>query len=433
MSIKKTLKNSNAGQTIIAIAIFFSAVSVTILFIIALPITKQLEKVRNFNSSQQSLFLARSANEEMFYRLKNALPVGSTVTLTLNDISATASATDVSGGKEITAIGNVNNLLRNIKAFISIGEGVSFNYGVQAGEGGFTLANSSSIVGNVYSNGPVTGSGNTIDGGIVSAGPNGIVDNVYGKDSVYAHTIKNSTVSGNAYYDTIISNTSVAGIKYPNSSDQEIAPMPWSDSEIAGWETAAEAGGIIDGPCPYNISSLTLTMGQKRINCDVEISGTSIVTLTGPLWITGNLSIVNSSQIKIDPSIGDYGIAIIADNSDPGLKGTKGKISLNNTVQFFGSGFSDSYVLLISGNNSAEANGSNIAIDVANSVEGDLLLYAPHGEIQLANTVSLKEITAYEIHLKNSARVTYEEGLADALFHSGPGGAYNISWIKEIQ
>jgi hypothetical protein len=60
-------------------------------------------------------------------------------------------------------------------------------------------------------------------------------------------------------------------------------------------------------------------------------------------------------------------------------------------------------------------------------------VYAAHGEVQLANNISLKEVTAYRIRLKNSAEVIYETGLASLLFNSGPGGGYSISSWAEIE
>jgi len=55
-----------------------------------------------------------------------------------------------------------------------------------------------------------------------------------------------------------------------------------------------------------------------------------------------------------------------------------------------------------------------------------LVAYAAHGLIPLANSVSLKEVTAYKIKLQNSAKVTYDTGLPSAVFQSGPGGSWSF-------
>ena len=73
-----------------------------------------------------------------------------------------------------------------------------------------------------------------------------------------------------------------------------------------------------------------------------------------------------------------------------------------------------------------------MAIEVQNSASGRMLLYAGHGEILLANNVSLKEVTGYKIHLKNFAEVIYETGLISLLFTAGPSGTFNINSWEEI-
>jgi len=144
-----------------------------------------------------------------------------------------------------------------------------------------------------------------------------------------------------------------------------------------------------------------------------------------------NITIKNGPTIKVAPSLGGKSVAIIADNTSN--RSTSGKISSDNTAVFQGSGTVGSYVLLLSQNNSAETGGSEIAINVANSASGDLLIYAGHGEVLLQNNIKLKEVTAYKVHIKNSAQVTYETGLANLLFTSGPSGSWSIQSWKEAQ
>ena len=86
---------------------------------------------------------------------------------------------------------------------------------------------------------------------------------------------------------------------------------------------------------------------------------------------------------------------------------------------------------MLSQNNSSETGGANQAIEIENNANGDLLLYAGHGEILLKNNVNLREVTAYKIHLINNANVVYETGLASALFESGPSSSFGIdSWYE---
>ena len=61
------------------------------------------------------------------------------------------------------------------------------------------------------------------------------------------------------------------------------------------------------------------------------------------------------------------------------------------------------------------------------------IFYAHNGTAHINNNADLKEVTAYKLSLENLATVTYESGLADASFTSGPGGGWLINNWNEIQ
>src|SRR6185369_8461415 len=130
------------------------------------------------------------------------------------------------------------------KANIAISSDViSFHYGIQAGMGGFSLNNSSSITGNVFAGGPVTGTGNNfVYGDVVSSGASGLVYGIHATSSVYAHTIgiagTATTIDKDAYYTTK-TNTTVSGTLHPNSPDQPTVDLPITDTQIAEWESEA--------------------------------------------------------------------------------------------------------------------------------------------------------------------------------------------------
>ena len=117
----------------------------------------------------------------------------------------------------------------------------------------------------------------------------------------------------------------------------------------------------------------------------------------------------------------------IADNESN--RTTSSKIEVRNATDFFGSGDDRSYVMLLSMNESAELGGTETAISVAQSANGDVLVYAGSGLINIGNNIDLREVTAYQIEVSNGSSITYESGLASLLFTSGPGGGYVIeSW-----
>ena len=335
--------------------------------------------------------------------------------------------------------------MRTVAKYLTVSNGFSFNFGVQTGLGGFFLKNNAVVNGNIYSSGVVTSSNNSanaynmIYGSVVSAGPAGSVTNIHATSSVYSHYIDHATIDGNAYYQSFNSATNtvtVAGTKFPNSADQATSSFPISDTLISTWETNAASGGSVTCTAgTYTISS-NVTIGPRKIPCNLVISGNgTTVTLAGALWVTGNITISGSGGtgvvMKVDNSLGNTTVPVIADNPSDQINSSI--ISTSGNSNFFGSnGNSNSYVMLLSQNKSAEQSGNVIAMDLINGAGGDVLMYASHGQIQLQNNVSLREVTSYKLTLINNTVVNYSTGLAQPLFTSGPGGSWKIKRWQEI-
>ncbi|MDB5244446.1 MAG: hypothetical protein JWN18_316 [Parcubacteria group bacterium] len=429
--------NSHTLQTrgyILLLSLIFLGIFFVIASAYVSSITSSLKNARYAVQSTAALSLAEAGIDKAAYELnQNPSYTGETDTPLGGGTFTVTTATIDSGTKRITAVGYIPNRLnpivkKTVVANVGLGDAtVAFHYGIQSGEGGFTLSNSSKIIGNVFSGGAVIGSGgNYIYGDVVSSGPSGLVYGIHATSSVYAHTIGSAgvatVVDKNAYYTTK-TNTTVSGTSYPGSVDQDAVPLPISDAQISDWENQAEAGGLATcSSGTYQISSGSVTIGPLKIPCNFVVSGSAVVTVAGHIWVTGNITIQNSSLIKMSPSLGATNVAIIADNPADQLTGSL--VSVRNTASFQNSGTSGSYVFLISQNKSAENGGSVTAIDLGNSASA-LVAYAAHGLIPLANSVSLKEATAYKITLQNTASVTYDTGLPSAVFESGPGG----SWV----
>ncbi|MDO8620450.1 MAG: hypothetical protein Q7R64_03840 [bacterium] len=422
--------HNSGGQAIILAAFLFMVISLTVGMGVVHPVLSQVESARAVARGAESLYAAEGVSQDVVYRLLKGMSVDTIETLAVGTSTGTAIIASVADGKEITSTGNSQQFTRKNKTKIVNGTGATFNYGMQSGPGGVVLENSSSVSGNVYTDGPVDGSGsNMIRGSVVSAGPTGLIEGIHATSSAYAHSIQNSHIEGDAYYQSI-SNTSVDGTLYPGSPDQSTSPLPISDSLIAEWEGDAAAGGTISSPCPYVIDD-DVTIGPKKINCDLEITGSPTVTLAGALWVSGNITVKNTATVKVSASFGAGSVPVIADKLTN--QTTSSKITLENSAEFEGSGSPGSYVFLVSQNKSAEVGGSEKAIVAKNSVSGNLLVYAGHGEILLENSISVKEVTAWRIRLQNTAKVVYESGLANLLFTTGPSGGYSFSTWKEVE
>lgn len=419
------------GQAMLIATVFLLAVAISIMLGVATPTLRQTRIAENFVASRQSYAASESGVEDALYRLKKGKQVSATETLTVGSTTATTTVADVgSNEKEVAAEGAADNRIRKTTALVTVSSGTAFNYGVQVGNGGFLIQNTASVLGNIYSNGPVRGENkNVVYGDAVSAGSSGILDNIRATSSAYAHTITDSTIDKDAYYQSI-SNTTVGGTSHPGSADQPAAALPISDGTVAQWETDAQSGGVVNSPCPYKIKE-DITIGPVKINCDLEISNDPTITLNGAVWVNGSITIKNSPVIKVAPSLGNKSVAIIADN--PSDQFGSSQVNLENSAGFQGSGSAGSYVVLLSQNKSAETGGDEVAIDLQNGAQGDLLLYAGHGEVLIRNSSSLKEVTAYKVHLKNSAQVKYKSGMPNLLFTGGPAGAWSVKSWKETE
>lgn len=433
----KKIVRQSGGYSVVLITLLFTIVTVTVVLGMASPIIKQFNIAKDLQSSKASYFTAEAGGEDVYYRIRNNLTTSFPETLSLDDSTVSTSVSEIgSNEKEILSTANTDEVFRTVLKDITVTDGFAFNFALQTGIGGLRLHDSAKVLGNVYANGTIIGKDitkNIIFGDVVSAGSSGLIDKVYATSSAYARTISNSKVDKDAYYVTL-TDTTVGGVSYPDSVDRPEVPMPIADSLLDQWEADAVAGGTTSCSGTYLIGDDTI-LGPQKFNCNVEIDNNNTdIILKGAVWVNGNLTIKNSPKFKVDDSLGNKSVPVIAHLSSAPT--TSGKINIENSPTFFGSESNgvpnpDSYVMLVSRNTSAESGGTNIAISAGSNTSGNLLLYAPHGEIALYNNVILREVTGYRLSLFNNTEVIYSIGLAQPLFTSGPGGQWKIKRWKE--
>src|SRR4051812_42460765 len=121
------------GQAMMIATIFFLVISVTIIFGLIGPITRQEKLASQSLLSKQSYFLSEAGVEDVVFRLVTGKSVGTSETLALGGSSTITETSDAIGGKTVVASGSVNNLYRKIKVSLSSGAGAVFKYGTQAG------------------------------------------------------------------------------------------------------------------------------------------------------------------------------------------------------------------------------------------------------------------------------------------------------------
>ncbi len=298
---------------------------------------------------------------------------------------------------------------------------------------GSSYANGQAKLGQ-YSSGPWS---NTSPSGLDAyfklflGGTSGSIDNVNvgtaGVGDTRAHSVTSSTIAGNNYCQTGSGNN-----KACNTSQTDPSPVdfPISDANIAEFESEAQVGGTINGDYNLTTNGSTATIGPKIITGNMNIANFSTLTLTGTIWVQGNLTLNNGVLIKLSSIYGSSGGTIIVN----------GYVNISNNSSFAGSGQTGSYMLVISNNDcngtlsptGLTCIGSNSAISVGNNA-GLVAIFAPYGQVEVANGASAREITGYRLNLSPNSNVTYDTGLANGNFSSGPGGGFQINSWKEIE
>ena len=233
-----------------------------------------------------------------------------------------------------------------------------------------------------------------------------------GQDA-YVHSCVNSSVGATLHAATQSGCTfgSLTSSGLPILS----APLPITQAQIDQWKQDALAGGVISGN--YDLSGTqSATLGPKKIQGSLTVQNFAQLTLAGTLWVTGNIEVKNSAQVRLDASYGTLSGVIVSD----------GEITLQNSSVSSGSGQAGSYLMYLS------VSSLPGAIEIKNNAILDIV-YTSQGGIEIKNNLQLKEATGYSIHLKNNATITYESGFQDARFTSGPGASFELSSWKEIE
>ena len=403
-------------------ALFITILVLAIILGIALSIailTLGEQKIsRNIVKSSQAYYVAEAGIEDVLLRLSRIMKWSSSYQLNIGDNFSNIEISEAIGGtRTITSSGNVVNRIRKLEIIYAIETtDVSFYYGAQVGDAGIKMENNSKIIGNVFSNGSLNGDlpHVIIEGTIKVAEAGKKIEGATITQNAYGDICENSDITGELHATTQIECTYGSFISLTTPIDP--LPLPISSSQIEKWKAEAAVGGIITGD--YNLSgSATASLGPKKIEGNLIVQNNAILTITGTLWVTGDIDIKNLAQVRLDAAIyGNTSGVIISD----------GLIMLQNDSISSGSGLSGSYLMYLS------TAATNPAINIKNNAKVDIL-YTNTGWIKVENNAAMRELTGYGIHIENNATVTYEIGLQDAVFTSGAGGGWQVASWREIE
>lgn len=238
----------------------------------------------------------------------------------------------------------------------------------------------------------------------------GVVVGSSGSGDARAFVVNNSTVAGTIYCQSGTGNN-----KSCDTSQTIPSPLnfPVSDANIEEWKASAEAGGTRTG---WSLPSYGATSTNAvKIVGNLNIGGSVDVTLNGPLYVTGNLSVSGAGKLRLASSYGATSGIIVVD----------GTVSLAGSGAVSGSGTAGSYIMIVSNST------ANPAITV-NGAAGAVVLVAPDGWVTFEGSASAKSAMAYGMNMTGATTLTYESGLADLSFSSGPSGSWNVDSWREI-
>jgi hypothetical protein len=437
------------GAAMLTSVIFFLFITLAIISGLVSPSVREFKNANTSINSKQSFFLSESGIEDAFYRLANNIPISGTETITLGSNTATTTISNLSGNeKQIDSLGNVSGYERKNGLTLSEGAGVGFNYGIQAGDGGFTLSGGSKINGNVYSNGNIQASGGVqITGTAIAAGATSYIGDglgnpymgtvVIGSQGIgdaWAYKVLGANVAGNLYCQ--LPATFPSGNKNNKACDTSKGlpssePLPFTQTDINNWKAEGEAGGIISGSveCPggssggnCTVNSTGATFGPGKITGNLVVNGGGTLTLTGNVWVVGTVTVTGGGKIKLPANFSQYSATIVSD----------GYVLLNGG-SYTGSGSSGSYLFVVSTSTCPSGSGcsGNNAITMSGG-SGTIAVAAESGTVSLGGGISINSAVGQTVTVTGGTTLNYQQGLASPSFQSGPSGSWVInSWQED--
>jgi len=229
--------------------------------------------------------------------------------------------------------------------------------------------------------------------------------------SAQAHTVNYTNAGGDIYCKSGTGNNKDC-IDQP---DPTYISYPVSEANIAEWKTDASSGGTYSGN--YAVGWAGATIGPKIITGNLTISGGGTLVVSGTVWVKGNLSLSGGGLIKLAPSYGTNDGVVVVD----------GTVTISGGGHADGSGVEGSYLMLLSLSESLTN-----AISVSGGA-GAVIVYAPYGAISVVGGASLKEATGYRLLIDGGSTITYESGLTNNNFSSGPSGSWSIDEWEESE
>lgn len=242
---------------------------------------------------------------------------------------------------------------------------ISFPFAVQSGTGGVSLLANAVINGDVSSNGDILG-------------------------QYFAKINGSATAAG------VIGKVGISGTKIEHSTTTVNLPA----INVADWQSAAAAGGVITGDVVFGVNSQGNIFGPKEIRGNLVLMENSEVILKGNLFVTGNISIAKNAQLRLSSNFGNLGTVVIAG----------GQIDIEGNAQVEGNG-GGSFLLMASLHN-----GGRAIVVKANFFSDTTVFYAPGGNVIVDDNSNIIAAAGSSVEIGRNSLVNYMSGLAFANF-----------------
>ncbi len=168
------------GAALLIVVFFFISISLAIVHSATIGAISELRTYRTLALSKFAYVAAEAGIEDVFYRTLNSKNVPGTVEIALNNATSTITSIDVTATQKTiwaTGVANDSQIRKLYMETTKNTTNVGFFYGAQVGEGGITMSNNTRItgkapstIGDVYSNGSITGNpGVVVTGNAISA------------------------------------------------------------------------------------------------------------------------------------------------------------------------------------------------------------------------------------------------------------------------
>ena len=199
-------------------------------------------------------------------------------------------------------------------------------------------------------------------------------------------------------------------------------PMPISQANIDQWKAEAEAGGTYNGNFLVDYDGDIL--GPRKITGNLTVNGGGTLLVTGTLWVQGSIIVTGGGTIKISPTLGANSVIILSDQY----------VAVDGGGEFEGSGTAGSYPVIVSTSicpNTTPCSSNGSAISLSGGA-GAVIMNAPFGKVYVNGGSGARSISGHQIYIDGRGVVTYETGLANLSFTSGPSGGWEIiGWGEE--